>query len=294
MIYLPSLETLYYRTLSNSIIVDELYNVNGTTYLGTSSSSIVLYTPGLSGISGTSGTSGTGISGFSGFSGINGTIGVNGTSGYSGWSGFSGVSGYSGLGFSGFSGLSGVNGTSGFSGLSGFSGVSGFSGGAGSNGTSGFSGVSGFSGAGASGISGYSGVATQSWKTGIVTKDVGDASTTQTIAHGLGRTPVIVQVEARLMYSTSMSQICSGAFDGTNHAGMNLILTEGGGSATLDDAYSSTSFEFGFTNAGSTSPYTGANRQTGVISVNSTNITITWTKTGTMASATAIILWKVS
>ena len=118
MIYLSSLETLYYRTLSNSIIVDELYNVNGTIYLGTSRSNIVLYTPGLSGVSGISGTSGTGISGFSGFSGINGTIGVNGASGYSGLSGFSGISGYSGLGSSGFSGLSGVNGISGFSGLS--------------------------------------------------------------------------------------------------------------------------------------------------------------------------------
>lgn len=164
MTYLSSLEILYYRTLSNSIIVDEVYNVNGTLYLGISNSSIILYTPGLSGTSGISGVSGTGISGFSGFSGI---TGGNGTSGFSGTSGYSGTSGTSGtLGTSGFSGKSGFSGISGFSGTNGISGVSGFSG------TSGFSGVSGLGTSGFSGYSGGSSILTATNGTSLTSSDI--------------------------------------------------------------------------------------------------------------------------
>jgi hypothetical protein len=131
-------------------------------------------------------------------------------------------------------------------------------------------------------------------KCGIATKNVNDASTTQTIAHGLGRVPKIVRVSAVLVYTAAISMKSSGVYDGTNHSGICIVWTEGTTTATTDTVYSSTSAELGFTALGSTNPYTGANRQTGVITVNSTNITITWTKAGTVASATANILWEVN
>lgn len=130
-------------------------------------------------------------------------------------------------------------------------------------------------------------------RSGVATKDVSDASTTQTIVHGLGRVPISVFVEGRLVYSGSSTQICTGSYDGTNHSGVCLVLTEGGGSANIDNIYSSTTQELGFTNVDTTSPFSGGNKQSGIITVDATNITITWTKSGTMASATAYILWRV-
>lgn len=135
--------------------------------------------------------------------------------------------------------------------------------------------------------------AVSTWKTGIATKNINDASTTQNIAHGLGRTPVFVRVTAHAAYAAALSMVVSGSYDGTNHAGICLCSAEGTTTALIDNIYSSTVAELGFTAATGTNPYTGANRQTGVITVNGTNIIITWTKAGTVASNTVNILWEV-
>ena len=132
------------------------------------------------------------------------------------------------------------------------------------------------------------------FKCGIATKNITDTSTTQTIAHGLGRVPSVVRVKAHCVYAAAVSMIAEGVYDGTNHSGLCMIFTEGTSTATIDNIYSSTAAELGFATTGATNPYTGANRQTGVISVDATNITITWTKAGTVSSNVVNILWEVS
>lgn len=132
------------------------------------------------------------------------------------------------------------------------------------------------------------------FKCGIATKNINDASTIQNIAHGLGRVPKIVRVSAHCAYAAALSMICQGAYDGTNHAGLTLCSAEGTTTALIDNLYSSTAAELGFTAATGTNPFTGANRQTGVITCNETNIIITWTKAGTVASNVVNILWEVT
>ena len=129
-------------------------------------------------------------------------------------------------------------------------------------------------------------------KTGIITRDITTASGTVNIAHGLGRVPKIVRVKASLISSASVTQEAQGVYDGTNHAGLSSIYVEGTTTATTDQIFSSTSFELGFSAATVVNPYTGANRQTCTITVDATNIIFTWTKTGTVASAVANILWE--
>jgi len=132
------------------------------------------------------------------------------------------------------------------------------------------------------------------FKCGIATKNINDGSTTQNIAHGLGRIPKIVRVSAHAAYAAALSEICQGAYDGTNHSGICLCSAEGTTTALIDNIYNSTAAELGFTAATGTNPYTGANRQTGVITCDATNIIITWTKAGTVASNTVNILWEVT
>ena len=133
----------------------------------------------------------------------------------------------------------------------------------------------------------------QSFRTGIATRDINTASGTVNVAHGLGRTPKMVIVKASLISSASVTQECYGVYDGTNHSGMSSIYVEGTTTATTDQIFTSTSFELGFSAATVVNPYTGANRQTATITCDATNITFTWTKTGTVASVTANIIWIV-
>ena len=136
--------------------------------------------------------------------------------------------------------------------------------------------------------------ATQTFRCGVATKNINDASTVQNIAHGLGRIPKIVRVKADAAYTAALSMIVTGAYDGTNHASICLCSAEGTSTALIDNIYNSTAAELGFTAATGTNPYTGANRQTGVITCDATNIIITWTKAGTVASNVVNILWEVS
>jgi hypothetical protein len=158
--------------------------------------------------------------------------------------------------------------------------------GAGTKGATGGKGITG-------GIGPTGPIGSPTYKSGIATKNINDASTTQNIAHGLGRIPKIVRVKC-MAVASALSQICLGVYDGTNHSGISICMTEGTTTATTDTIYSSATQELGFTAAGSTSPFSGANKQSGVITVDATNIIITWTKTGTVASNTVNILWEVS
>jgi hypothetical protein len=134
--------------------------------------------------------------------------------------------------------------------------------------------------------------ATPTWKSGIATRDIGAASGSQTIAHGLGRVPKFVRIEGAVIISAAITSQCTGVFDGTNNNGLAIMWGEGTSAATTEAIYTSTSIALGFTTAVATNAFTGANRQTGIITVDATNITITWTKTGTVASLVASLLWQ--
>ena len=140
-------------------------------------------------------------------------------------------------------------------------------------------------------FNGSADIVAPTWKTGITTRDVNTASGTVNVAHGLGRVPSVVRVTASLIQAANTTE-CHGCYDGTNHSGLCSIYQEGATTATTDTNYSSTAFELGFSAATVVNPYTGANRQTATITVDTTNIVFTWTKTGTVASAVANILWE--
>jgi hypothetical protein len=130
------------------------------------------------------------------------------------------------------------------------------------------------------------------WKTGIATKNINDVSATQNIAHGLGRIPKFVRVAAHMNYAAGYSEVAEGSYDGTDHAGMAMIMYEGTSTAQADTIFTSIAFELGFAPTAATNPYTGANRQTATVTVDATNIILTWTKTGTVASNTVNIIWS--
>jgi hypothetical protein len=134
--------------------------------------------------------------------------------------------------------------------------------------------------------------ATPTWKGGITTRDITTASGTQTIAHGLGRVPKFVRIDGAVIISAAITQNCVGIFDGTNNSGLCIAIGEGTSTAATDAVYSSATIALGFSPLVATNVFTGANRQTGVITVDATNIIITWTKTGTVASAVASLIWQ--
>ena len=51
-------------------------------------------------------------------------------------------------------------------------------------------------------------IGSATWKTGIVTKNITDASTTQNIPHGLGRVPKLVRIDGAIIITNAITQMC--------------------------------------------------------------------------------------
>lgn len=117
-----------------------------------------------------------------------------------------------------------------------------------------------------------------SWVNGTTTKNAADASTTQTIAHGLGYVPTAVHItffpnvvsnfHNELAYNGT-TQSCIGLYsDGVGgvfvNNGTTVILNSNGGSSGT---------------------------QTGTVTVDATNISISWVKASS-PSGTYLMLWK--
>lgn len=101
---------------------------------------------------------------------------------------------------------------------------------------------------------------------GTTTKNAADASTTQTIAHGMGVKPAFVQIIARSGATSAGATFESiSVYNGTTQSS-NSTYGNGGG-FTNDNTFS--------LNTANTNT-----SQTGVITFDTTNITITWTKNG--------------
>lgn len=120
---------------------------------------------------------------------------------------------------------------------------------------------------------------TLAWKNGGTTYDISTASGVQNIAHGLGRTPTQVKITG--LYSTSARlNEAKTVYNGTTQSSMSWFFD-----TTSGDKEITTTFKI--------TTQVGASYQTGVVTVDATNIIITWTKTGT-PTGTANLMWEAT
>lgn len=126
--------------------------------------------------------------------------------------------------------------------------------------------------------------ATSSFANGVTTRDLSTATGNQTIAHGLSGTPVKVKITVIQGDTSNRNASFSfGAYDGTNtnsiHRGENSNNQEfqGNSSTNVITIYDATT--------------TGTAAQVATVSVDGTNITLAWTKSGS-PTGTAQILWE--
>lgn len=114
---------------------------------------------------------------------------------------------------------------------------------------------------------------------GTTSKNAADASTTQTIAHALGRTPRKVRITAvSAGVANGWTGVAQTVYVGTTQSSVSTYNT-GVGTATQAATFTL-----------NTDPSAGT--QSGVITTDATNITITWTKTNS-PTGTYQLLWEV-
>lgn len=128
-----------------------------------------------------------------------------------------------------------------------------------------------------------------SYAAGQSSKNLNDASTAQTIAHGLGKAP------AQVIF-TVISNDGTGSTMILGHGVYNVTASQQifiGSSLTLTSSSNNiagTTYAIGLTAGSGGDPATTG--QTGVVSVDATNITITWTKHGSFGSAVVNFMWE--
>jgi len=119
------------------------------------------------------------------------------------------------------------------------------------------------------------------FKNGVTTKDMTAASASTTvIAHGLGTTPKRVRLNALLGSITYVQSVSVGSYNGTTTSGIFS-----GSNNSTDRSGNST------TNVLSIIGSVSGSQQDATIAVDATNITLTWTKTGS-PTGTAQIIWE--
>ena len=123
-------------------------------------------------------------------------------------------------------------------------------------------------------------------KTGNFTKSNG-TTTTDTIAHGLGKTPKLVRVSMQSYNGTNawMSQ-SFGAYDGTTNNCVYFRTATSGGSNNSCFPGSNGSYAV-------VCETSGGNDNKAAITVDGTNITFTWTAAGSPAAGTMYMVWEV-
>lgn len=116
------------------------------------------------------------------------------------------------------------------------------------------------------------------YKSGTTSKSANDASTTQNIAHGLGKIPKYVKIMAQTNTGSPGGVfLATTTYDGTTQASVSTYLTGG----------------FGITNnvTFTLNSDTTSGTQNGVVTFDATNIIITWTKTNSPAGS-YLLLWE--
>lgn len=123
------------------------------------------------------------------------------------------------------------------------------------------------------------------FKNGIASKNLADASTSQTIAHGLGRVPKMVRFSAHHT-SASGTGILSmnGCYNGTTNS---CVGNAHGTSSGTYQQYNSSVYGIGLGDVN----VPADDGQTGVVTFDATNITITWTKNNS-PTGTVSFMWE--
>lgn len=119
---------------------------------------------------------------------------------------------------------------------------------------------------------------------GIATRAGNTASGSQTIAHGLGRTPVKVRLTAKKLIDTKYIARSHGVYDGSGQCCVYDSDSSNADNVTVGNSTTRAIYVKDIVSA------TGS--QEGAVSVDGTNITIAWTLTGTCTSANINILWE--
>jgi hypothetical protein len=138
-------------------------------------------------------------------------------------------------------------------------------------------------------------VKTVPWTTGLASQDI-SSTTTLTIAHGLGTTPTRVKLNIGLSFWVDSSNDYGGisdtvvTYNGTNTFFIAKFVRA---STNTTDSYAKHTSGSGttFVIYDPASEFYSATYTTGTISVDATNITITWSKSGS-PSGTAQIVWE--
>lgn len=128
------------------------------------------------------------------------------------------------------------------------------------------------------------------FKAGIGSKNTADASTTQTIAHGLGKIPKFIKliVNALCIDDNLAMTLSFGSYNGTNNY-CTYSCNKTSNSTTSDRVFvTSTTWGIAIGARGASPETTG---QTGIVTVDATNIIITWTKTGS-PTGTSSFMWE--
>lgn len=128
---------------------------------------------------------------------------------------------------------------------------------------------------------------TNKFSNGIATKTLTDASAVQTIAHGLGVIPSKVKLRGLVTFGSTQPQIEStGAYDSSGQNCLYTYVQFFSGSSYTTILKTDATHAIVMESAGN-----DINYQSGTVTVDSTNITITWIKTGS-PTGTASILWE--
>lgn len=115
---------------------------------------------------------------------------------------------------------------------------------------------------------------------GVTTRTSTTASGSQTIAHSLGTTPKLVRINAILATGTSTHFTSVGTYNGSTTSCIYVYSASSNGTSGNDS-----------TNIIKLTDSLGQS-QVATISVDSTNITLTWTYSATLAGGTIQILWE--
>lgn len=127
------------------------------------------------------------------------------------------------------------------------------------------------------------------YKTGVFSQNI-NSSTTKTIAHGLGKAPKIVRITAIGQAGTVTPIVIRshGAYNGTtNNCVASWFDLNGSTNGVLEDSTYAIHLSYGTSTTSGTGIFMG-----GAITFDATNITITYTATGSNTSMTAEYIWE--
>lgn len=123
-------------------------------------------------------------------------------------------------------------------------------------------------------------------KFGKATRSMSTASGNQTIAHGLGVTPRYIEIQGILSTAAAANWFSHshGMYDGTTTISISGCTSDSGTNHT--ETTSSTTYILQFFEV------TSGNNQSCTVTMDATNITLAWTKTGSVGTGEANFIWK--